>query len=188
METSCIETIKPARLAELWKNDTALRVIDVRTPGEYASVHAQGAQLEPLHDLDAVRFAAGHPSPDTPVYVLCKSGVRATQAAEKLLSAGLAQPIVVEGGTDAWVAAGLPVERRGRKVIPLDRQMRATAGIFIFLGALLALTVHPLFAWIPLLMGVGLFASGITGICPMTGVIARMPWNKGSGQTCCSTK
>lgn len=186
METSCIETIKPADLAALWNKDSDLIVIDVRTPGEFASVHAAGVRLEPLHDLDAKAFSLTHASPDAPVYILCKSGVRATQAAEKLRAAGLSQPIVVEGGTDAWVAAGLPVERRGRHVIPLDRQMRATAGFFIFLGAALALTVHPLFAWIPLLMGMGLFVSGITGVCPMTGVLAKMPWNQGTGQSCCS--
>lgn len=188
METFSIATIKAADLAGLWEKNSGLTVIDVRTPGEFASVHAAGARLEPLHDLDAGNFASTHSPQDAPVYILCKSGVRATQAAEKLLAAGVAQPIVVEGGTDAWVAAGLPVERKGRNVIPLDRQMRATAGALIFLGALLALTVHPLFSWIPLLMGCGLFVSGITGICPMTSVIARMPWNQDSGQTCCSKK
>lgn len=188
MESTSIATIRVGDLAELWKKNPNLAVIDVRTPGEFDSVHAVGARLEPLHDLNAEKLAAAHSSQDSPVYILCKSGVRATQAAERLLAAGLSKPVVVEGGTDAWIAAGLEVERKGRKVIPLDRQMRATAGVFIFLGALLALTINPLFAWIPLLMGCGLFLSGITGICPMTSVIARMPWNQGSGQTCCSKK
>lgn len=188
MQTSSIATIKSTDLANLWKSDANLTVIDVRTPGEFESVHAAGAKLAPLHDLDAESFAAAHGAKDKPVYILCKSGVRATQAAEKLLAAGLSRPIVVEGGTDAWVAAGLAVERKGRNVIPLDRQMRATAGTFIFLGSLLALTVNPLFVWIPLFMGCGLVFSGLTGLCPMTDVIARMPWNRGSCGSCCSGK
>lgn len=188
MQTARIETIKAADLSALWKQNPQLTVIDVRTAGEYESVHAQGAKLHPLHDLDAAGFLASRGSKDSPVYILCKSGVRATQAAEKFLEAGLESPVVVEGGTDAWVTAGLPVERRGRNVIPLDRQMRATAGTFIFLGSLLALTVNPLFVWIPLFMGCGLVFSGITGLCPMTDVIARMPWNRGSCETCCGTK
>ena len=188
METASIATIKATDLADLWKSDASLAVIDVRTPGEFESVHAAGARLAPLHDLDAAGFAAAHGAKDKPVYILCKSGVRATQAAEKLLAAGLSKPVVVEGGTDAWVAAGLAVERKGRNVIPLDRQMRTTAGVFIFLGSLLALTVNPLFVWIPLFMGCGLVFSGLTGICPMTDVIARMPWNRASGQTCCGAK
>lgn len=188
MQTTAIELIKPADLAELWRRDPQLAVIDVRTAGEYESVHALGARLHTLQEFDAARFLATEASGAAPVYILCKSGVRATQAAEKLLSAGLDRPVVVEGGTDAWVAAGLPVERRGRKVLPLDQQMRTVAGSLIFLGALLALTVHPAFVWIPLFMGCGLVVSGLTGLCPMTGVLANMPWNRASGGSCCSSK
>ncbi len=110
--------------------------------------------------------------------------MRATQAAEQLLEQGISHPVVVEGGTDAWVAAGLPVERSGRRAIPLDRQMRIFAGSMIFLGALLALAIHPLFAVIPLFMGGGLVFSGLTGLCPMSNVIAKMPWNRGSSCNC----
>ena len=180
MPTATIEQITAHDLAALWRSEPDLTVIDVRTAAEYESVHARGAKLQPLHELSARGFA-GH---DRPVYILCKSGVRATQAAEKLLEAGVNHPVVVEGGTDAWVAAGLPVERSGRNIIPLDRQMRIFAGAMIFLGALLALTVHPLLALIPLFMGGGLVFSGVTGLCPMTNVIAKMPWNRGSSCGC----
>jgi rhodanese-related sulfurtransferase len=186
METKRIEIIKVAELAKLWKENPELAVIDVRTAGEYESVHAQGVKLHPLQEFDAVKFVSEHGSKDRPVYIFCKSGVRSTQAAEKLIEAGCTKPVVVEGGTDAWIAADLPVEHRGRKVLPLDRQMRTVAGAFIFLGSLLTLTVSPTFVWIPLFMGGGLVFSGITGICPMTNVIAKMPWNQASGRTCCS--
>jgi rhodanese-related sulfurtransferase len=187
MQTAAIELIRATDLADLWRRDPGLAVIDVRTAGEFDTVHARGARLHTLQELDAERFVSAHQPAQAPVYVLCKSGVRATQAAEKLLSAGLARPVVVEGGTDAWVAAGLPVERRGRKVLPLDQQMRTIAGVFIFLGSLLALTVNPSFVWVPLLMGCGLAFSGLTGICPMTGVLAKLPWNR-STSSCCSAK
>jgi len=180
MPTATIEQISAHDLVALWNSEPDLTVIDVRTAAEYESVHAQGAKLQPLHDLSAHSFTRQQ----KPVYILCKSGVRATQAAEKLLEAGVNHPVVVEGGTDAWVAAGLPVERSGRKVIPLDRQMRIFAGAMICLGALLALTVHPLLAVIPLFMGGGLVFSGVTGLCPMTDVIAKMPWNRGSSCGC----
>jgi len=180
MQTATLEQITVADLAALWRNNPDLSVIDVRTPAEFESVHARGAQLQPLHDLNPEEFARQN----KPVYILCKSGVRATQAAEKLLESGTQRAVVVEGGTDAWIAAGLAVERNGRNVIPLDRQMRIFAGAMIFLGALLALTVHPLLALIPLFMGGGLVFSGVTGLCPMTNVIAKMPWNRGSSCGC----
>lgn len=90
--------------------------------------------------------------------------------------------MVVEGGTDAWIAAGLPVERSGRNALPLDRQMRVFAGLMIFAGSLLALLVNPAFVWVPLFMGGGLVFAGISGLCPMSNVIARMPWNRGSSR------
>jgi rhodanese-related sulfurtransferase len=184
MSTATIELITPGELAALWNAQKDLAVIDVRTPGEFATVHATGAKLHPLHDLDPEGFAQTHGAKDKPVYILCKSGSRATQAAEQLLAAGFTRPFVVEGGTDAWMAAALPVERRGRNVIPLDRQMRTFAGFLIFLGALLAVLGHPVFVWVPLFMGLGLVFSGLTGACPMTGVIAKMPWNRGDCGSC----
>ena len=182
MQTATIEQIAAKDLASLWRSNADLNVIDVRTPAEFESVHARGAKLFPLHDLDAQDFA--NRGAERPVYILCKSGVRATQAAEKLLEAGVSRPVVVEGGTDAWVAAGLPVERSERNVIPLDRQMRIFAGLMIFAGSLLALLVNPAFVWIPLFMGGGLMFAGISGLCPMSNVIARMPWNRSSSCGC----
>ena len=182
MQTATIEQITAKDLANLWRTNPDLTVIDVRTPAEYESVHARGAKLRPLHDLSADSLSRR----GQPVYILCKSGVRATQAAEKLLEAGVDRAVVVEGGTDAWVAAGLPVERSGRNVIPLDRQMRTFAGLMIFAGSLLALLINPAFVWIPLFMGGGLMFSGISGLCPMSNAIARMPWNRSSSCGCSS--
>lgn len=184
MQTDTIQMIAPAELARLWKSNPKLAVIDVRTAAEFESVHARGSQLAPLHELDERSLIKGLQSPEQPVYIFCKSGARSTQAAEKLIAAGLASPIVVEGGTDSWIAAGLPVERSGKSVMPLDRQMRTFAGTMIFAGALLALFVNPLFAWVPAFMGAGLVFAGVTGLCPMMNAIAKMPWNRASCGSC----
>jgi 4-methyl-5(b-hydroxyethyl)-thiazole monophosphate biosynthesis len=93
MQTATIEQIAAKDLASLWRSNPNLTVIDVRTPAEFESVRARGAKLHPLHDLNARDFS-GRGS-DHPVYILCKSGVRATQAAEQLLEAGVDHPIVV---------------------------------------------------------------------------------------------
>lgn len=187
MKTDTVDLIKPGELSRLWASNPKLAVIDVRTAAEFESVHAKGARLAPLHDLDEKRLIGSLQSPEQPVYILCKSGSRATQAAEKLLAAGLASPVVVEGGTDAWVAAGLPVERSGRGVMPLDRQMRCFIGLVTLIGAGLALAVDPQFAWVPAFTGAGLLFAGLTGLCPAMNLIARMPWNRASC-TSCATK
>jgi len=35
-------------------------------------------------------------------------------------------------------------------------------------------------------MGAGLMFAGLTGICPMMNLVARMPWNRASGGSRCS--
>ena len=65
---------------------------------------------------------------DQPVYLLCRSGQRATKAAEKFAKEGFSQPVVIAGGTLAWIDANLPVTRGTTKVMSLERQVRIVAG------------------------------------------------------------
>ena len=159
-------------------------LIDVRTPAEYASVHVPQARLTPLDDLDcgaviASRQGAAH----EPIYILCHSGVRAGKAVAKFAEAGFAETVVVDGGTQAWVDAGLPVERGARAVIPLDRQLQLTVGSLVVVGVLLSVLVNAHWIWLSGFVGAGLMMAGATGFCPMRILIARMPWNQ--DRKCC---
>jgi rhodanese-related sulfurtransferase len=154
----------------------AIRLVDVRTPVEYRLVHAEGAELLPLQSLDdsAVKSLAGGKSP---IAVICKSGARARQAADRCAAAGIEDVLLVRGGTDAWVSAGLPAERE-RGVISLERQVRLIAGVMLIVFSVLALTVHPLWAIGTLFVGSGLAFAGATDWCGMALLLARMPWNQ----------
>ena len=57
---------------------------------------------------------------ETPVYVLCQSGGRARQAIERLERAGVHGCVLVEGGTQGWMDAGLPVESRPEQRFAAD--------------------------------------------------------------------
>ena len=153
-------------------------LIDVRTPVEFAAVHAEGARLVPLDKLDpqAVMSARSGPA-DEPLYVICKSGGRAARAVEKFRAAGFANVICVEGGTAAWEQAGLPVVRGTARVIPLERQVRIAAGTLVLLGVLLGWLVHPAFYGLSAFVGAGLVFAGLTDWCGMGLLLARMPWN-----------
>lgn len=154
-------------------------VIDVRTPVEFEEVHATAAVNVPLDHMSADTLAAaGCAERGRPVYLLCRSGQRAAKAAEKLRACGYAHPIVVTGGTLAWIAAGLPVTRGESKVISLERQVRIAAGALVFTGALLAWFVHPNFVWLSGFVGAGLVFAGVTDFCGMGLLIAKMPWNR----------
>jgi rhodanese-related sulfurtransferase len=82
-------------------------VIDVREPFEYADGHVPGAEPMPLRSVP--EHVAELPT-DRPVYVVCAVGGRSGQAASFLAARGV-DAVNVDGGTDAWVAAGYPVDR-----------------------------------------------------------------------------
>jgi rhodanese-related sulfurtransferase len=81
------------------------QVIDVREPFEYQAAHAPGALNIPLGEIAATTAIRT----DVPVHVICQSGGRSARATEVLQARGF-DAINVEGGTSAWVAAGLPTE------------------------------------------------------------------------------
>jgi rhodanese-related sulfurtransferase len=149
------------------------KLVDVRTPAEFGQIHAEGALNIPMDRLDPGNLPEG----EDPVILICRSGQRASQCAARL--AGLdRQILIVEGGTEAWSQAGLPVVRGRSKVISLERQVRITVGSLAILFSLLALTVHSLFVLGPLFLGTGLVFAGITDWCGMGLLLARMPWNR----------
>ena len=166
-------------------------LLDVRTPGEYAAAHVPGAKLIPLDELDPAAFSRERNGDASPVYVLCQSGGRARRAIEKLNRAGIQGCVLVEGGTQAWMDAGLPVNRGPSRVLPLMRQVQITVGFLGATGALLALTTNKLFALIPLVVGTGLLFAGLTGFCGLALLLAKMPWNQAplcKSASCCATK
>ena len=101
--------ISVAEAKEKLDNGTAV-MVDVRNPDEYVEVHAMGVRLIPvntvMHEAKQIRAFAG----DKEVLFICKSGQRSALAAEYATAAGIDELALfnVEGGTIAWVEAGLP--------------------------------------------------------------------------------
>ena len=85
-------------------------MVDVREPDEYVEVHASGVRLIPVNTVigesKQLRDFAGGKE----VLFICKSGARSALAAEFAVAAGVDDLALynVEGGTQAWVAAGFP--------------------------------------------------------------------------------
>jgi len=186
IETKSRTTSATALAASLGAGNTH-ELLDVRTPSEYASAHVPGARLIPLSDLNVEAFLAQH-KPGTPIYVLCQAGARAAKAIEQFERAGCGDCVLVEGGTQAWIDAGLPVHRGAGSVLPIMRQVQIVVGSLSAVGAILALAVNPWFAILPAFLGCGLLFAGITGTCGMALMLARMPWNRGQERCshCCT--
>jgi rhodanese-related sulfurtransferase len=163
-------------LHELLAERPDLRLLDVRTPGEYESVHIRGAYNVPLDTLgEHARDIQAHV--EEPVVLICQSGSRARRAEEALKAAGMPNLHVLDGGVNGWVAGGKPVVR-GAARISLERQVRMLAGGLAATGAALALLVNPLFAFLPLVIGSGLVFAGVTDTCGMAFVLGRLPYNR----------
>ena len=179
-----MNTITPRQLHERLQQGEKLVLLDVRTPSEHSEIHVPGVHLVPLDRLDPAQLAKTNGfARDQSVFVLCRSGSRATQAAEKLRKGGFEHCQVVEGGTMAWAAAGLPVNRGTTTVISLERQVRIAAGGLVVSGVLLAQFMHPSFLWLSGFVGAGLIFAGLTDWCGMGMLIAKMPWNqRGRGE------
>ncbi len=176
MTTKAVSTISPRELANRKERGEAINLIDVRTPVEYQEVHVPFARNVPLDRLDPTEVLAGHKQ-DEPLYVICRSGSRASKACEAISIAGYENVVNVEGGTQAWDAAGLPV-KRGKAAMSLERQVRIAAGLLVLVGTLLGYFVSEYFLGLSAFVGAGLVFAGVTDTCGMGMILARMPWNQ----------
>ena len=171
-------TIKQAtvhEINELLDGGGECQVIDVREFSEFNSERIADAQLMPLSNFEKHADEIDHTKP---VYLMCRSGNRAKNAAEKLASKGFTDIHVIEGGMVAWAGANLPVVKGESKIWSLERQVRFAAGMFVLTGVVLSVFVSPYLILISAFIGAGLMFSAATDTCAMGMVLARMPWNK----------
>jgi hydroxyacylglutathione hydrolase len=91
------------------QESSGLQILDVRRPAEHNNGHVPGAINIPLahleqeiEKLDATR----------PTAVICAGGYRSSAATSILERRAFGSIFNVVGGTDAWINAGYPVERR----------------------------------------------------------------------------
>ena len=121
-------------------------ILDVRSDMEHADKHIgfghAHVPLDKLNPTDFMtRLGLDH---DAEVYILCRSGGRAMQAAETFVKEGYRNVKVVEGGLVACEDCGHPLQGHGvltgdrssssRRPLSLERQVRISAGLFVALG------------------------------------------------------
>jgi rhodanese-related sulfurtransferase len=85
-------------------------IIDVRDPHEYTAGHIPGAPLIPVGNV----FARREELPkDGKIIFACAVGQRSALACEMAAAAGITADRLynLEGGTEAWIKAGEPVEK-----------------------------------------------------------------------------
>lgn len=153
-------------------------VIDVRTPGEYASGHLPGAHNIPLDHLSAALPALTKAADRSRLLMVCTSGNRSVTACEQLAAAGI-PAATLTGGTTAWTRHGHPVHREDatRAGWSMERQVRFAAGSLVVAGLALGTRYRPA-RWLSAVVGSGLVYSAVTDTCGMAALLARLPANR----------
>ena len=160
-------------VADLKSHPADAQLIDVRSPSEFVAGHIPGAINIPM---DQIESRLADLSSTTPIVLICQMGKRAR------MTAGLLEPCqlqlsILEGGTSAWMQAGLPIVRSVRSRWSLERQVRLGAGLLVLTALALTLSVSAYWLFLAAFVGAGLTFAGLTDICPMAGILGKMPWN-----------
>ncbi len=170
-----VDRIDTDQLRRLRDEDPDIRILDVRTGGEFETVHIPGSYNVPLDTLrEHVRDLA---AVEHPVVLVCQTGGRATQAHENLVAAGKETLHILDGGIAAWDAKGGDVVRGDNDRWAMDRQVRLAAGS-IALAAVAASTVVPGAKWLAGGVGAGLTYSALSNTCAMAAVLGKLPYNQ----------
>jgi rhodanese-related sulfurtransferase len=113
-----MKTITPFEL-QMLINKGDVEVIDVRPKEDFKRMHAAIARSIPLANFEPHTVLA-HRRLDKrePLYIMCHKRMLASLAAGSLAAAGLLEPVVVDGGIEAWDRQCLPLvlERPRRNV------------------------------------------------------------------------
>lgn len=102
-----VVNLTPQEVAECLKTNEIL-LVDVREPSEFAAEHIKGAVNIPLSRLsaEALPEAKGRT-----LVMQCLAGGRSSQGVNTCRDLGLGVDHHMQGGLNAWKAAGLPTTR-----------------------------------------------------------------------------
>src|SRR4051795_2578835 len=128
--------ISAAELYKLTSRGEVVQLIDVRSASEFASGHVPGSINIPMEQVEA-RLA--DVATKGQVILICHAGKRAAITAGWICERR--DVTVLEGGTEAWKSAALPVVSCAPCRWSLERQVRFGAGSMALIGSLLAFFV-----------------------------------------------
>ena len=171
-----LKTIEPNKLNNLFEQEQII-LVDVREPGEHQREKIPGSIRVSLSNFDSDRI----PEVEGKQLVLhCQTGNRSAQAAQKLLVAGHSEVTHLQGGINAWKAAGYQTQIDRNAPISIMRQVQIVAGSLVLIGVLLGTFVEPSWYILSGFVGVGLMFAGVTNTCAMGMLLARLPFNQNS--------
>ncbi len=105
LPVSSLRLVKPKALHQQMMAGTAPIIVDVRLPAEWMGLRIGNVLNMPVNKLfiEGKRLAKS-----MPVLTVCNSAYRSSLGASILLKMGFQTVFNMEGGSEAWIAAGLP--------------------------------------------------------------------------------
>jgi hydroxyacylglutathione hydrolase len=102
-------------------------LIDLRSPRRHAAAHVPGSLSIPAGSSFGTWLGWVVPEPDRPLVLLLETPADWDDAIRQAIRIGFESVVgYVDGGLDAWISAGLPVEEGGRQtVVELARALAA---------------------------------------------------------------
>lgn len=178
MKNTTLDKIDAGSLRAELALGTSVKLLDVRTPGEFQSGHIDGSVNVPLDQIDSNlgRIVGGA---NGRMVVICQAGGRASEAAGKLSAAGATDVVVLDRGMNAWTAAGAPVKSTGEQRWALERQVRLVAG-GIVATSIIGSIWEPRMRFLAGGIGAGLVFAAVSNTCAMGKMLMKLPYNKGS--------
>lgn len=168
------DTLSPTTLRQRI-NDPKVRLLDVRTPGEFAAARIAGSHNIPLGDIETHADALANGAA-TEIVVVCQSGGRAKIAADALRAKGRTNVTVLDGGVGAWESAGGETEG-GASAWTIERQVRLVAGSLVLSGIALSLK-YPKAKFLSGAIGGGLTFAAVSNTCMMGSMLSKLPFNR----------
>ncbi|MBM3469139.1 MAG: rhodanese-like domain-containing protein [Alphaproteobacteria bacterium] len=197
------QTISPHDLYRHITLGHSVLLLDVRTQDEYEKGHIVGAvfhpleSLEPESSIEKIRIA--YPFLPT-IYITGNSDEQAQEALQQFSKAGYDYLVTLQGGTPAWISAGLPIERTQKTVFPfqhqrknldvplesevennilsIDQQIKVIVGSVVGLGTLLGTFINTGFLAIPFFVGTALAYEGLFETDYIRQFVSNLYWNK----------
>jgi rhodanese-related sulfurtransferase len=167
-----------AEVAKEWIENGDACLIDVRELSEHKAQSIKGSCLIPSGKFCENELPAD--AKKKKIIIHCQRGGRASRACAQLMKENPELDVYnLEGGILGWAEQGFETATSSKKaVMSLERQVRLSAGILVFVGCILAIFVNFSFIAIPAFVGFGLAFTAIIDWCGMAKILAYMPWNQ----------
>ena len=102
------EKISVDSLSKVLETNSKITLLDIRTPKEIEEGYIRGVKFHDFRSDDFIE-SIEHLQRESTYILICKAGIRASQAQKLMKQMSFQHVFVLEGGMDAWEKAGKQV-------------------------------------------------------------------------------